>query len=130
MFKQIFFLSELLPSSKTTTHLNVKMSRNELTHPHGLKSLKKKEQNINVCRQHNSSNELTWQCYALDLIRFTGVSLQFTFGHRVRLAEVEKGEPVPHGRPLSLSRRPLAAETQEQIIFNTSHKSKFPHTMS
>lgn len=67
----------------------------------------------------NSSSDLTWQCHALYLVRLTGVSLQFTFRHRVGLSQVEKGEPVPHGRLLSLCRRSLATATQKQIIFNT-----------
>lgn len=67
----------------------------------------------------NSSSDLTWQCNALYLVRLAGVSLQFTFGHRLGLAQVEKGEPVPHRRLLSFSWRPLVATTQKQIIFNT-----------
>lgn len=67
----------------------------------------------------NSSSDLTWQCNALYLVRLAGVSLQFTFRHRLGLAQVEKREPVPHRRLLSLSRRPFDATTQKQIIFNT-----------
>lgn len=71
-----------------------------------------------VFQMCKNSSELTWQCDALYLIRFTGVSLQLTFGHRVGFAQVEKGEPVPHRRLLSLGRRPLAAAAQEQTNLN------------
>lgn len=58
----------------------------------------------------NSSSDLTWQRDALYLIRLAGMSLQFTFRHRLRLAQVEKGEPVAHRRLLSFRRRPFAAK--------------------
>ena len=80
----------------------------------------------------NSSGDLTWQCNALYLIRLAGVSLQFTFRQRMGLAQVEKGEPVPHRRLLGLRRkRPPAASTQKQIILDTcclsSRKNKWTH---
>lgn len=63
----------------------------------------------------HSSSALTWQCYALYLVWFTRVSLQFTFGHRVGLSQVEKGQPVPHGRLLGLNNWPLVA-AEKKII--------------
>lgn len=78
----------------------------------------KKYRSFESCRSFmfsccvNSSSDLTWQCDALYLIRLAGVSLQFTFGHRLGLAQVEKREPVAHRRFLSFSRRPFAATTQ------------------
>ncbi len=85
-------------------------------------------QKLSVFQLCNSSSGLTWQCNALYLVRLAGVTLQFTFGHRLRLAQMEKGQPVPHRRLLSFSRRPLAVTTQKQILFNNTVRVPVPHT--
>lgn len=79
-----------------------------------VKSAADRDRFIKMHRDGTSEGFLTWQCDALNLVGLARVSLQFTFGHRLGLAQVEEGEPVPHRRLLRFGRRPLVATAQKK----------------
>lgn len=74
-----------------------------------------------------AEGELTWQRDALYLIWLAGVSLQFAFGYRLGLPQVEEREPVAHRRLLGFSGRPFAATTHKTkgICFHVSLNINF-----